>query len=147
VLELILAHDVAECPDTVDVRPQVLVGRDVAIVVEPDAARRDREAIRVRNAARGDEQRVGPEFAACVLTGQLLDDVAILHTDSLDLGRQRDLEPPLEDPGEPVGDVFVLVVEDPRPANDERDVAAQRPEEMPELDGDEAAPRIASRRG
>ncbi|HEV8280266.1 MAG TPA: hypothetical protein VGQ02_00275 [Candidatus Limnocylindrales bacterium] len=147
MLQLKLADDVTEPPDAVHVRPQVLIGLDKTLVVQPDAASRDGQTIRVRDPSRGDEECVDLQLAACVFAGKLEHGVAVLHTDSIDVCRESDVEPPPEDIGTPLGNVFVLIVEDSRAADDERDVRAERAEEMPELGGDEPPPRIVSRRG
>src|SRR5262249_32724676 len=130
----------AERPDARDAGAQLLVDADHALRVGLDAGPLECEVIRVGHAADGEEQVRADHLGGAFRAAHPGHDLAPARLDGRALGPDAHGDALLlQDAAQGRGDVLVLARDEPRAALQYRDLAAEAPIQLPELEADVAA--------
>src|SRR5262245_30020741 len=140
VREAAVAVAVAERPDARDAGAQLLVDADHPLRVGLDAGPLEREIVRVGHAADGEEQVRADHLGSAFRAAHPRHDVAPPRLEGRALGPDAYGDALLlQDAAQGGGDVLVLARDEPRAALQDRDLAAEAPVDLPELEADVAA--------
>ena len=131
---------VAERPDALDVRAELVVDDDVAPRVRFHAGAVQPQIVRVGDPADGEEQMRAVDLGRALLAVDARPHArrTLLESDALRVRAHRD-PLVLEDAPDRLGDVLVLAPDQPRRHLDHRDLASEPPIHLGELEADVAA--------